>query len=145
MTIGVSARADTKKAAKAIEKLEDKIERGLVAAMAAAVNAGYRSLKGTSSFQDRTWALRDSFLAHADETSDGEFYVKVDESVGGRAPGEHPTPPSVYGRYVNWGTSRISPRLFAEEAREEMIEKFEQRLQRLFATKAPADLGADEQ
>lgn len=147
MTVGVEARVSGQKTIRAIDRLEEKLERGLVAAMAAAVNAGYKSLKGTTAFQDRTEALRDSFVAHADETPDGEFYVRVDPDMDAR---RGTAPPGVYGRFVNWGTSRgtsrISPRLFAEEARAEMVEVFEHRVGRLLGgSAAGADVGVDEQ
>jgi hypothetical protein len=73
---------------------------------------GLRDLGATSSFQNRTFALREAFSQAGDAN---ERRIFIDPSA---APRKGKTPPATYGAYLNDGTSRISPRRFMEHAGE---------------------------
>lgn len=138
--IGASAAVRAKSTVHALDKMAGRIERALVGAMASAVDAGYRSLKNTRAFRDRTYALRDAFRVHADDSVDGEFFVDVDPEQPAR---RGTTSPAQYARFVNFGTSKITPRGFAETAQERVETRLRASLERLFGP-AP-DLSVDEQ
>jgi HK97 gp10 family phage protein len=138
--VGASATVRARSATAALDKMSARIERALVGAMASSLDAGYRSLKNTRAFRDRTYSLRDAFRVHADETADGEFFVDVDPEQPAR---RGTTPPAQYARFVNFGTSRITPRGFAEDAQEKVETRLRALLERLFG--AAPDLNVDEQ
>jgi hypothetical protein len=89
-------------------RLEAEFPAAVDAFMSAEAEAGVRDLGATSTFNNRTYALRDAFSQSGDAS---ERRIFIDPSA---APRRGKTPPVVYGAYLNDGTTKIAARRFME-------------------------------
>lgn len=107
-----AATFDSTAFVKAIDSMVAELPEVQAGYVAAVAQDGYRALATTTTFENRTYALREAFSQAGDQF---ERRIFIDPSAG---PRRGKTPPAEYGAYLDQGTRWISPRRFMQSARD---------------------------
>lgn len=126
----MSFTIDTKALERACMKAANVLPLEAAKALETVADAALASMVGTTSFNDRTGALRKAFDLRGSRLA-GTLTVGVNPNALGRIFAGRKgrsrrslfaTPPGIYSRFLEWGTRSISPRRFGFTARTDALE-----------------------